>query len=188
MPAPLGGRPGRSSASMFKSLTAPDAQGHFNEASHLKTVVEPRHRHTLRSLRMGLVRSKCELTKGYRDGEGQPYRQSNRSGYVNNLTCECGHGAQDSQHFVLECPHSLHKRCRLHEAVEKAVPRGALKNTVQRLQPDELLRVALGGPLPHQPWAIGQRRWEAAEIMATAAPTLHEIYGDDVSIPYDKPY
>ena len=137
---------------------------------------------------MGLVKSKCELTKGYRDGEGQPYRQSNRSGYVNNLACECGYSAQDSQHFILECPHSRPKRCRLQAMVQEATPKGALRNTVQRLQPEELLKVALGGPLPRRPWATGPRRWEAAEIMTTAAPALHEIYGNDVSIPHDKPY
>ena len=139
-------------------------------------------------MRAGLVKSKCELTKGYGDDEGQPYRQSRRSGYINNLVCPCGHPTQDSQHLLFECDRELQKLEQMKQAIATQTQGTQLQHTVQQLAPRDLLHAALGGSLPPRPGALRSNAGEAAEIMTSSAPLVHRFFEDTISIPFEKAF
>ena len=62
---------GRSSSEGYRDLMR-KTNGHYNEAKRITKIEDPVHRHVIRCMRSGLVTSKCEMTKGYSEGEGQP--------------------------------------------------------------------------------------------------------------------
>ena len=42
--------------------------GQYDEAKRITKIKDPAHRHVIRCMRSGLVKSKCEMTKGYSGG------------------------------------------------------------------------------------------------------------------------
>ena len=176
---------GRSSAEGYKPLTKRSAIGEYNEAKRLATIKDPEHRHIVRCLRAGLVKSKCELTKGYAEGEGQPYRQSRRAGTTvsASLWCTCGAEFQDSYHMIWECRDTLQRKHDLQHRLRNELRGTDMGSALQTCTAHNTLEAALGGRRERRSGGYVQD----TTLMELAAPSVAAVYGDIVSVPFSHP-
>ena len=170
---------GRSSATSFKRFLQTSAKDTYEEGGRLAKIEDPRHRHVVRCLRMGLVKSKCEMTKGYNEGDGLPYRQSFRPGTTRGLECPCGARRQDSEHLLWECPRETSKKEGLLRYIREESRGTATQRRLEGLSGNQALTAALGGGLP-----FACSRATADDILQRAAPSVARVYGDMVSVPF----
>ena len=128
---------GRGSASLYGDLVRPVLRSGifvFDEASRLQAISSLQHRKVVRRLRAGQIQSATQLRKW------QPRHP---------VGCPCGAQVQDSEHLLLECPRTQHRRQAILDKIRgKASKDPALSTLIQGHSMRSVLLATLGAKPP----------------------------------------